>query len=91
MKAPGSTWELHLKLANSSLGEGLYLTVLIGELKDMLHLSKIRDNVDHVGLLVQLVPWKDNISRRQGNFFLSVNNNWWTVLIAMVTKGVMEE
>ena len=22
VKAPGSTWELHLKLANSSLGEG---------------------------------------------------------------------
>ena len=27
MKAPGSTWELHLKLANSSLGEGINIKI----------------------------------------------------------------
>lgn len=49
--------------------------LLIGQLKELLHQLKIKDNVDHAGLLVQQEFWKDISLSTQVNYQIYQNNN----------------
>lgn len=62
----------------------------IGLPKVLLHLSKTKDNVGHVGLSQQQDPLKVLAISQLVNYSLFLNNNLLTVPIHMETMDVME-
>ena len=47
--------------------------------------------MDHVGLSVQLEPWKDKCTERDKNLFHSVSSSFLTVPGVMAMQGAMED
>ena len=60
-----------------------------GLIKVVLHQSKTKDNVDHVGPSQPSVHWKELITLQPRNLTHSQNNNWLTVRLHMETMDVM--
>jgi hypothetical protein len=63
--------------------------MLIGELRVLLLLLKIKDNAVLVGFFLLLVLLKVLISFLRDNSFLLLNNNWLIALDLMETTVVM--
>jgi len=64
--------------------------ILTGHPKVLLHLLRIRVNVDHAGLSQQLELFKDFQKLLIAIYKASQNNNSLTVQAAMETRHVME-
>jgi hypothetical protein len=81
-----------LKKMFSLYQKNILLILSIGERKELLPLSKIKDNVDHVGLFPPQELWKDSLVFLELNHYHhSLNNNWLIAQDHSVTKDVTED